>query len=120
VLIEALTTKATPHPLVAHRAAVRQLGGVYEQLNASFGSFALDTLKASTAALASTNETRCGLIESSIAALTTRRDALAHQIRNGLNTAAFDGQALNEVQALGGIAQAQVLIGLAKALAAAS
>jgi hypothetical protein len=120
VLIEALTTKATPHPLVAHRATVRRLGDVYEQLNASFGSFALDTLKASTAALASTNEARYGLIESSIAALTTRRDALAHQIRNGLNAAAFDGQALNEVQALGWIAQAQVLIGLAKALAAAS
>jgi predicted transcriptional regulator len=116
VLIEAMTTKATPRPLVAHRATVRRLGDVYEQLNASFGSFALDTLKASTAALASTNETRCGLIESSIAALTTRRDALAHQIRNGLNAAAFDGQAVNEVQALGWIAQAQV----AKALVAAS
>jgi len=120
VLIEALTTKATPHALVAHRETVRRLGDVYEQLNASFGSFALHTLEASTAALASTNETRYGLIESSIAALTTRRDALAHQIRNGLNAAAFDGKALNEVQSLGWIAQAQVLIGLANALDALS
>ncbi|HEV2591304.1 MAG TPA: hypothetical protein VGU02_05360, partial [Gaiellaceae bacterium] len=36
VLIEALTAKATPKSLVAHHESVRQLGAVYEQLNAPF------------------------------------------------------------------------------------
>jgi hypothetical protein len=120
VLIEALTTKATPQSLIAHRETVQRLGDVYEQLNASFGSFALDTLKASTGALASTDETKYASIENAIASLTSQRDALAAQIRNGLNSAAFDNQALNEQQAKGWIDQAQSLIGQASALAASS
>jgi hypothetical protein len=120
VLIEALTTKATPQSLIAHRETVRRLGDLYEQLNASFGSFAMDTLKASTAALASTDETTYASIENSIASLTSQRDGLASSIRAGLNSAAFDGQALNEQQAKGWIEQAQSLIDQASALAASS
>jgi hypothetical protein len=120
VLIEALTTKATPQALIAHRETVRRLGDVYEQLNASFGSFALDTLKASTAALASMDESKYASIENSIASLTSQRDALAAQIRSGLNAAAFDDQAVNEQQAKGWIDQAQSLIDQASMLAASS
>jgi hypothetical protein len=116
VLVEGLTTKATPHELVAHRETVRRLSDVYEQLNAAFGSFALDTLKASTTALASADETKYESIEGSIASLTSQRDALATQIRGGLNAAAFDGKALNEQQAKGWIAQAQSLIDQASSL----
>jgi hypothetical protein len=120
VLVEALTTKATPHALVAHRVAVQLLGGIYEQLNASFGSFALDTLKASTAALANTNEAAYESIETRIASLTSQRDVLAGKIKAALNAAAFNGTALNEVQAAVWIAQAGVLIIQAHVLAATS
>ena len=120
VLVEGLTTKATPHALVAHRATVGVLGDVYEQLNASFGSFALDTLKASTAALASTDEAKYASIESKIAGLTAQRDALASKIRGALNAAAFDGTSLNQVQAVLWIAQAGALIVQARLLAATS
>jgi hypothetical protein len=120
VLIEALTTKATPQSLIAHRETVRRLGDVYEQLNASFGSFALDTLEASTAALASSDEAKYASIESSIETLTSQRDALAAAIRSGLNSAAFADQALNEQQAKGWIDQAQGLLDQASALAASS
>ena len=120
VLIEGLTTKATPHALVAHRETVRRLGDVYEQLNAPFGSFALDTLKASTAALASTDEANYASIESKIAGLTAQRDALASKIRGALNAAAFDGTSLNQVQAVLWIAQAGALIVQARLLAATS
>jgi hypothetical protein len=119
-LIEAMTTKATPQTLIAHRETVRRLGDVYEQLNASFGSFAHDTLKASTVALASSDESKYASIESSIASLTSQRDALAAQIRAGLHGAAFDGQALDEQQAKGWIDQAQSLIAQAHALAESS
>jgi hypothetical protein len=119
-LIEAMTTKATPQTLIAHRETVRRLGDVYEQLNAPFGSFALDAVKASTVALASTDETKYESIEGSIAGLTTQRDALAAQIRGGLNGAAFDAKALNEQQAKGWIDQAQGLIDQMQTLAASS
>jgi hypothetical protein len=120
VLIEALTTKATPQTLIAHRETVRRLGDVYEQVNAPFGAFAMDTLKASTAALSSTDDATYNSIEDAIANLTSQRDALASQIRAALNAAAFDGQSLDEQQAKGWIDHAQSLIDQASALAASS
>jgi hypothetical protein len=120
VLIEALTTKATPQTLIAHRETVRRLGAVYEQLNAPFGSFATQTLEASTAALASTDDATYNSIENAIASLTSQRDALAAQIKAALNGAAFSGQALNEQQAKGWIDQADALIAQASELAASS
>ena len=118
VLIEALDTSATPQALIAHRETVRRLGAIYEQVNASFGAFSMDTLTASTKALKSTDESVYNSIENSIASLTSQRDALAGQIKVALSRAAFDGQALNEQQAKGWIAQAQSLLDQAKALAA--
>jgi hypothetical protein len=115
-----MTTKATPQTLIAHRETVRRLGDVYEQLNAPFGSFALDAVKASTVALSSTDETKYESIEDAISGLTTQRDALAGQIRGGLNAAAFDGKALNEQQAKGWIDQAQGLIEQMQTLATSS
>jgi hypothetical protein len=117
VLVEGLTAQATPQSLIAHRETVRRLGAVYEQLNAPFGSFGESIARASTKALASADEQRYALIESTIAALTARRDTVAHQISNGLNAAAFDGRSLNELQAVDWIVQSQALIALANALA---
>jgi hypothetical protein len=120
VLIEALTTKATPQSLIAHRETVRRLSTTYEQLNASFGKFAMDTLTASTRAVMSTDEALYKSIEDSIGDLTNERDALASQIKAALDGAAFDGQPLNEQQAKGWIDEAQSLIDQASALAAGS
>jgi hypothetical protein len=117
VLVEALRTQATPHGLIAHRETVRRLGAVYEQLNASFGQFSADTLLASTRAIKSTDESTYESIESSISSLTSRRDALAAQIKAGLSAAAFDGQPLNEQQAKSWISQANDILAEAAALA---
>jgi len=116
VLIEDLTTQATPPALRAHRQTVRQLSSVYEQLNAPFGQFGMDTLVASTRAIKSTDDAVYNGIEDQIASLTTQRDALALQIRDALNAATFDGQPLNQQQAKGWIAQAQSLIAQAHSL----
>jgi hypothetical protein len=112
VLVEGLDTKATPQSLRAHNATVLQLGQVYEQLNASFGQFDMNTLTASTRALKSNDagDTTYTTIENWIASLTSQRDALAAQIRTALNAAAFNGQALDEQQAKSWIDQAQSLI----------
>jgi hypothetical protein len=121
VLIEVLTDKAVAQSLRAHRETLLRLGAVYEQLNASFGQFGLDLLKASTTAVKSgsaTDDSKYASIETSIESLTTQRDALALQIKAALHAAAFGDQALNEQQAKGWIAQAQSLLDQAMALAA--
>ena len=120
VLSEALTGWAIP-------SAVKKSGGfvplaqVYKQLNAPFGAFGMDTLKASTRALASNDagDATYTSLEGQIQSLTAQRDALAAQIKAALNGAAFDGQVLSTQQANNLIAQAQSLLDQAHALAAA-
>jgi hypothetical protein len=117
VLIEAMTTKATPQSLIAHRETLLRLGAIYEQLNASFGQFSMDTLKASTKAVESSDDSVYNSIENSISSLTDQRNPLASQIRTALNAAAFDGQPLDEQDAKSLIDQAQSLLDQASALA---
>jgi hypothetical protein len=120
VLIDQLDAWAVPQSLRAHRETLRRLGDVYKQLNAPFGSLAMDTLVASTQALKSDapNDAEYTCIEGKIASLTTARDNLASQIRAAMDSAAFGGQALDEQQAKGYIDQASTLIKQAKNLTA--
>jgi hypothetical protein len=96
-----------------------QLTDVYKQLNASFGSFAMNTLKASTRALASNdaNDATYSSLEGQIQSLTSQRDALAAQIKAALDGATFDGQAITNTQAHSFISQANDLLAKAAALA---
>ncbi len=122
-LVEPLFDWAVPQTLIAHRETLLRLGAAYKQLNAPFGEFSLETLKASTKALTSgsaSDDTTYTSIEGQIQSLTTQRDTLAGQIKAALNSAAFGGKALNEQQAKGYIGQAQSLIDKATALAASS
>jgi hypothetical protein len=119
-VVEPLYDWAVPQTLIAHRETLLRLGEVYKQLNASFGTFAMDTLKASTRALASndSDDATYVSIEGQIESLTIQRDTLASQIKSTLNDAAFNGKALNEKQAKNLIAQAQALLDQAQSLAA--
>jgi len=65
VLIQALTKQALPSALGGPNIA--QLADAYEQVNAPFGAFAAATLKASTTALKSTDDTQYTSLENSIA-----------------------------------------------------
>jgi hypothetical protein len=118
VLIDQLEAWAVPQSLRAHRETLRRLGEVYKQLNAPFGSFAMDALAASTIALKSesANDATYTCIENQIESLTKTRDALASQIRTALNGASFHDAAIDEQRAKGFIAQAQDLIAQAKLL----
>jgi hypothetical protein len=119
VLINQLQAWAIPQSLRAHRETLRRLGEVYKQLNAPFGSFGKSTLVASTRAIKSgttANDAIYTSIENQIAALTGQRDALAMQIRNALDSAAFGGNAIDEQQAKAWIKQAESLIDQANAL----
>src|SRR5262245_19989520 len=116
VVTEVLDTKAYAQTLTAHRETVERLGAVYKQRNAPFGSFGMDTLAASTRALAGDDAAYVSL-EGSIAHLTAQRDTLAAQIRTALNKAAFGGQPIDQHQARNWIDQAQNLLTQAEDLA---
>jgi hypothetical protein len=109
-------------------AAVRKYGGfakvavAYKQLNAPFGTFGMDILKASTTALASNSadDKKYTQIESQIQNLTSQRDGLASQMKAALDAATFGGQPITEQQAQSLVSQAQGLFDQAHALATGS
>jgi hypothetical protein len=112
-VVEPLYDWAIPQTLRAHRETLLRLGAVYKQLNASFGQFAMDTLTASTGALASGSASDDGKytsIEGKIESLTAQRDALAAQIKALLDAAAFEGHAIDEQQAKHLIDQTKALL----------
>jgi hypothetical protein len=123
VLSQALRENVVPKGLRRHRRALVVLGDVYKQITAPFGRFAHDTLVASTSALRSgsaTDDSRYATIESRIATLTERRDALAAEIRSVLNRAAFGGAGgdVNERQVGRLIVEGIVLLAQGRALSA--
>ncbi len=81
----------------------------------------MNTLAASTKAIKSgtpSDDNRYTTIENQIQSLTNQRDALAKQIRDALDAAAFDNDSISRSQAHAWIAQAQALIVQSAALAA--
>jgi hypothetical protein len=117
VIAEILQGYARPGALKTSSSFVA-LAQIYKQLNASFGEFAMDTLKASTKALASNDagDATYTTIEGQIQSLTAQRDALAAQMIALLDGAEFKGQAFSDAQAQSLIAQGEALLNQAKAL----
>ncbi len=115
VVTEVLDTKAGIRILPDHQK-VKELGTVYKQLNAPFGAFGMNTLIASTSAVAG-NDATYSRIEARIADLTSQRDALAAKIRTALNKVAFGSQPLDKKQAKDWIDQALSLLMQARGLA---
>jgi hypothetical protein len=77
-----------------HSPDLTELGSIYKQINAPFGQLSFDVLAASTRALASgssTDDATYNAVSDRIAALTADRNALAEQMRDVLNEAAFGG-----------------------------
>jgi hypothetical protein len=113
-----LTNGATPSA-VKKSSKFEDLAAVYKQLNAPFGSFDMDTLTASTKALASNDagDATYNSIEGQIESLTTQRDSLAGQIKSDLANAEFNGQVISDQDATNMIDQANSLIAQAHTLA---
>jgi hypothetical protein len=78
-------------------AKLTQLANVYKQIDASFGDFAMTSLRVSTTGLASTSakDKTYELIETKLASLGAQRDALALQISQALEAAEFGGTAIS-------------------------
>jgi hypothetical protein len=120
LLSEALTGWAIPRAVKKGGNFV-PLAQAYKQLNASFGVFDMDILKASTKALASNDASDATYtsIEGQIQSLTAQRDTLAGQIKSALDGATFNGQVVSKTQASNLNAQAQSLLDQAHTLATA-
>jgi hypothetical protein len=114
-----LSGYAIPAAVKKNLTDFNQLADAYKQLNASFGTFAMNILKASTHALASNDQgdSTYNSTEGQIQNLTSQRDALAAQIKAALDAATFDGQALDSAQVQSWLGQAQSLQSQAAALA---
>jgi hypothetical protein len=113
VLVEDIAGGALPQSLRQHTGTVVQLGEVYKQLDASVGQFGMDTLRISTAALESGNSTDDSTyttLENQLSSFGTQRDSLASQIITMLENAEFNGQSIDQGQALNLIGQATVLL----------
>jgi hypothetical protein len=122
VLRELLNGNAIPTSLLKSGRFI-QLAQLYKQLNAPFGSFAMDTLQASTKALASgsaSDDSTYTSIEGEIQNLTSQRDALAAQIKTALTGAEFGNTQLSNSAAGDMVSQANSLLGRAAALAAST
>jgi hypothetical protein len=116
VLVENLRDGALPRGLRGASAVVfRQLAAAYKQINAPVGELGMDTLEASTTALAGDDATYA-TIEGQLAALTTKRDALAATIIQKLEDVEFHGAALDLASSLSLIAQANALLAQARLL----
>ena len=117
VISEILQGYARPKALKKSGSFVA-LAQIYKQLNASFGEFAMDTLKASTKALASNDadDATYASIEGQIQSLTGQRDALTGQMIGLLEGAEFNNTAFSDAQAQSLIAQGEALLNQAKAL----
>ncbi len=101
VLAEVIDSSALPAAMRSHRALVLRLGRAYTSIEAPVGPFGLDTLKASTRALASTSPADAvyNRIEGKLRLLDAGRDAVGGLMRKALLGAAFGGQPVNVPQA---------------------
>jgi hypothetical protein len=119
VILEMLDPNTLSGTLHAHSHTLLELGQIYKQINAPFGSLAQSTLTVSTYAIESTSQgdTIYTNLENRIASWSTQRDALATQIKQLLSQAQFSGLAINEQQAKQLISSSQTLLDQASACA---
>jgi hypothetical protein len=119
VILELLDPEILGKTLHAHSNTLLQLGQIYKQINAPFGALAENTLTVSTFALQSNSngDVTYNNLESKIASWTASRDALTAQIKPMLESAEFNGQAINEQQGKQIISQGQTLLNQASVCA---
>ncbi|MBV8114144.1 MAG: hypothetical protein JO300_05345 [Silvibacterium sp.] len=120
VILELLDHKALTRTLHEHSDTLLDLGQIYKQINAPFGSLAKSTLTVSTYALESdsSGDVIYNNLESRIESWTAWRDALTAQIKPMLEGAEFGGQRIDEEQARWTIIQGRRLLDKASDCAA--
>ncbi|MBV9093356.1 MAG: hypothetical protein JO132_05700 [Streptosporangiaceae bacterium] len=120
VLGDAIDPSALPAGMRPNYPLLEQLAQVYTQLEAAVGEFGLDTLSASTRALASDSpgDRMYQAIEARLAWLGAARDALGARMQGALLGAEFGGQPVNASTARALTAAGRALLALARAAGA--
>jgi hypothetical protein len=119
VIGDVISSLALPQAMLSNYLTLNKLGQVYTQLEAAVGEFGLDTLAASTRALASNSAgdaTYTG-IENQLGALGSARDALVAQMQALLTGAEFGGHPISASAAKVLISQGNALLAQADTLA---
>jgi hypothetical protein len=113
VLTETVEQHVQPVRLRGRTHTLGQLSSLYKQINAPFGQLGVDSLKISTAALASgdaSNDATYTALTNKILNWTDARDAIAQEMKSLLDGAAFNDQIFDEVRGKQLINQAQGLL----------
>jgi hypothetical protein len=120
VLGEIFDPSALPPGMRAHRGTLLRLGKTFTQLEAPVGAFGLDTLRASTRALASNSpgDATYTRIENALQRLGAERDTVGERMRALLLDAAFAGRPLDVAAARALIRAGDRLLGQAAVLGA--
>jgi len=120
VLGEIFDPSALPPGMRAHRGTLLRLGKTFTQLEAPVGAFCMDTLRASTRALASDSpgDAAYTRMENALQRLGTERDAVGERMRALLLDAAFGGRPLDVTAARALIRAGDRLLGRAAVLGA--
>jgi hypothetical protein len=109
VLFEVLDDRAVLRGQPADKEILTRLAQAYKDINAPVGRLGRKTFAISTAALNGDDATY-GKLEAKLAQLTDTRNAIAQKMIDILEGAAFDGKAVNKLQAELLIVQAQALV----------
>jgi hypothetical protein len=119
VLTEVIDRNALPKAMRTHTGLLVKLGDSFTQINAAVGEFGLNTLKASTKALASDSagDATYTKTENELIKLGSERDAIVSLMKTELYGAAFGGHPLNVKEANGLITAANGLLAQAAAIA---
>jgi hypothetical protein len=120
VLGEIFDPSALPPGMRAHRGTLLRLGKTFTQLEAPVGAFGMDTLRASTRALASDSpgDAAYTRMENALQRLGTERDTVGERMRALLLDAAFGGRPLDVTAARALIRAGDRLLGRAAVLGA--
>jgi outer membrane murein-binding lipoprotein Lpp len=114
VLAEEFTLGALPPGIAASSVGgFTSLARLYKQINAPVGQLGLDSLVISTKALASgsaSDDSTFTQLESEIATITAQRDALAQQMNDVLEEAAFNNHRITDREAAPLMQQARRLL----------
>jgi hypothetical protein len=99
--------------LNVHRGGLQKLGAAYKQLDAPFGSLAMDSLAYATPRIRSgsdTDDTAYAALQAKLADWGARRDDIAGRINNLLDGLAFRGASTDQRTIDGLTAEARALV----------
>jgi hypothetical protein len=119
VIGDVIESSALPPSMLSNYPTLNKLSRVYTQLDAAVGEFGLDTLTASTRALASNSpgDSVYSGIENQLAALGAARNALVVQMQALLSGAEFGGKPISAKAGKSLISQGNALLAQAGTLA---